>query len=339
MPIRTHSLSPKGDNNMPPLFKKIAACAAATLMLASGLAHAQTWPQKPIRIIVPYTVGGASDITARLIADRMSTRFNQPVTVENKAGASGIIGTDAVAKAAPDGYTLAFVASSHVVNKALFPNIPFDPIKDFAPITQTANVQLVMVVPATLGVKSVAEFIALAKAKPGTLSYASSGAGSNPQFFAEMFKQAAGIELLHVPYKGSTAAHADLLAGRTQLMFDALASVGPHVKSGKLTMLAVAGPTRSALLPDVPTVAEAGLTGFGATSWGALLAPAGTPRAVIDQLQRETAVILNTADVKERLGALGAEVVASTPEQLAELMAREEARYGKMVRDLKITPE
>jgi tripartite-type tricarboxylate transporter receptor subunit TctC len=324
---------------MPPLFKKLIACAAATLTLASGFAYAQAWPQKPIRIIVPYTVGGASDITARLIADRLALKFNQPVTVENRAGASGIIGTDAVAKAAPDGYTLAFVASSHVVNKALFPNIPFDPIKDFAPITQTANVQLVMVVPVTLGVKSVAEFIALAKAKPGTLSYASSGAGSNPQFFAEMFKQAAGIELLHVPYKGSTAAHTDLLAGRTQLMFDALASVGPHVKSGKLVLLAVAGPTRSSLLPEVPTVAEAGLAGFGATSWGALLAPAGTPRPVIDLLQRETAAILNTAEVRERLGALGAEVVASTPEQLAELMKKEEARYSKMVRDLHITPE
>ena len=323
---------------MPPLFRKLALCAAA-LIFATGGAQAQAWPQKPIRIIVPYTVGGASDITARLIADRLAIKFNQPVTVENKAGASGIIGTDAVAKAAPDGYTLAFVASSHVVNKALFPTIPFDPIKDFAPITQTANVQLVMVVPATLGVKSVAEFIALAKAKPGSLSYASSGAGSNPQFFAEMFKQAAGIELLHVPYKGSTAAHTDLLAGRTQLMFDALASVGPHVKSGKLVLLAVAGPARSALLPEVPTVAEAGLANFGATSWGALLAPAGTPRPVIDLLQRETAAILNTAEVKERLGALGAEVVAGTPEQLADLMKREEARYGKMVRDLHITPD
>jgi len=327
---------------MQPTLKKLMLDATLALSLAAtmaGSAMAQAWPQKPIKIIVPYTVGGASDITARLIADRLSIKFGQPVTVDNRPGASGIIGTDAVAKAAPDGYTLAFVASSHVVNKALFPAIPFDPIKDFAPITQTANVQLVMVVPATLGVNSVADFIAMAKAKPGQLSYASSGAGSNPQFFAEMFKQAAGIELLHVPYKGSTAAHTDLLAGRTQLMFDALASVGPHIKSGKLALLAVAGPTRSSLLPDVPTVAEAGLAGFGATSWGALLAPAGTPKAVIDQLQRETSVILHTAEVKERLGALGAEVVASTPEQLGELMKKEEARYTKMVKDLHITPE
>jgi tripartite-type tricarboxylate transporter receptor subunit TctC len=321
------------------LINKLAFGAALLLPLASANLHAQTWPLKPVRIIVPYTVGGASDITARLLADRMSVKFGQPVTVENRAGASGTIGTDAVAKAAPDGYTLAFVASSHVVNKALFPALSYDPIKSFSPISQTANVQLVMVVPATLPVNSVAEFIALAKSKPGSLSYASSGSGSNPQFFAEMLKQAAGIELLQVPYKGSTAAHTDLLAGRTQLMFDALASVAPHVKSGRLKLLAVAGPVRSALLPDVPTVMEGGVGGFGATSWGALLAPAGTPKPVIDRLHQETVAILNSSEVKERLGALGAEVVASTPEQLGELMQREELRYSKMVRDLRITPD
>lgn len=324
------------------LMKTLTRAIAAVLGLALAVpaVQAQTWPERPVRIIVPYTPGGASDITARVLAERMSIKFGQPVTVDNRAGASGVIGTEAVAKAAPDGYTLVFVASSHVVNQALFGNLTYDPIKSFAPISQTANVQLVMVVPATLGVNTVAEFVALAKAKPGTLSYASSGSGSNPQFFAEMFKQSTGLDLLHVPYKGSTAAHADLLAGRTHLMFDALASVGPHVKSGRLKMLAVAGPTRSALLPDVPTVAEAGkLPGYGATSWGALLAPAGTPKAVIDRLHQETVTILNSPDVKERLGGLGAEVVASTPQQLAELMVREEARYSKLVRDLKIKPD
>jgi tripartite-type tricarboxylate transporter receptor subunit TctC len=315
------------------------ALAAVAAFCFAAAAQAQVWPQKPVRIIVPYTVGGASDITARLLADRLSSRFGQPVTVENRAGASGVIGTEAVAKAAPDGYTLAFVASSHVVNKSLFPNLSYDPIKGFAAITQTANVQLVMVVPETLPARSVAEFIALAKSKPGSLSYASSGSGSNPQFFAEMLKQAAGIDLQHVPYKGSTAAHADLLAGRTHVMFDALASVAPHVKSGRLRLLAVAGPVRSALLPEVPTVAEGGLPGYGATSWGALLAPAGTPRPVIDRLHRESVAILQSAEVRERLAALGAEVVASTPEQLDELMRREEARYTRMVVDLNIKPD
>ena len=193
---------------MKTLLKSALLVAGAALAVASASVQAQAWPQKPVRIIVPYTVGGASDITARLLADRMTTRFGQPVTVENRAGASGTIGTEAVAKATPDGYTLAFVASSHVVNKALFPSLSYDPIKGFAAITQTANVQLVMVVPESLPVKSVAEFIALAKSKPGALAYASSGSGSNPQLFAEMLKQAAGIDLIHVPYKGSTAAHA-----------------------------------------------------------------------------------------------------------------------------------
>lgn len=313
--------------------------AAICVALASGSAAAQAWPSKPIRIIVPYTAGGASDITARLLAERLTIRLGQVVTVENKAGASGVIGTEAVARAAPDGYTLALVASSHVVNKALFATLPFDPIKSFTPITQTANVQLVMVVPSSLGVNSVADLVALARSKPGGLSYASSGPGTNPQFFAEMFKQGAGIDMLHVPYKGSTAAHPDLLAGRTHMMFDALAAVAPHVNSGRLKLLALAGPTRSALLPNIATVAESGVPGYGATSWGALLAPAGTPRTVIDRLHAESVSILNSAEVKERLAKLGAEVVASTPEQLADLMQREETRYGKMVRDLGIKTE
>ena len=325
---------------MKKIFSTLLFLTAAITLLMPIASVAQAWPERPVRIVVPYTPGGASDITARILAERMSAKFGQPVTVDNRAGASGIIGTEAVAKASPDGYTLVFVASSHVVNKALFGNLTYDPLKSFAPITHTANVQLVMVVPATLGVNTVAEFIALAKAKPGALSYASSGSGSNPQFFAEMFKQLTDLDLQHVPYKGSTAAHADLLAGRTHLMFDALASVGPHVKSGRLKLLAVASPTRSVLLPEVPTVSEAsGRAGYGATSWGALLAPAGTPKPILDRLNKESVAILNSPDVKERLGSMGAEVVASTSQQLADLMAREEIRYTKLVRDLKIKPD
>lgn len=325
---------------MKKIFSTLLFLTTAITLLMPIASVAQAWPERPVRIVVPYTPGGASDITARILAERMSAKFGQPVTVDNRAGASGIIGTEAVAKASPDGYTLVFVASSHVVNKALFGNLTYDPLKSFAPITHTANVQLVMVVPATLGVNTVAEFIALAKAKPGALSYASSGSGSNPQFFAEMFKQLTDLDLQHVPYKGSTAAHADLLAGRTHLMFDALASVGPHVKSGRLKLLAVASPTRSVLLPEVPTVSEAsGRAGYGATSWGALLAPAGTPKPILDRLNQESVAILNSPDVKERLGSMGAEVVASTSQQLADLMAREEIRYTKLVRDLKIKPD
>jgi len=310
----------------------------ATVLLAATAAWAQAWPSRPVKIIVPYTVGGASDITARLLADKLGERLGQPFAVENRAGASGTIGTELVAKAT-DGHTLLMVASSHVVNGALFPKLGYDPIKSFVPITHTANVHLVMVAPSSLGVNTVGEFVALAKARPGALSYASSGNGSNPQFFAEMFKQAAGLEMTHVPYKGSTAAHADLLAGRTHLMFDALAAVMPHVKSGRLKLLAVASPSRSDLLPGVATLAESGVPGYGATSWGALLAPAGTPPAVIALLQRESAAILQSPQVRERLATLGAEVVGSSSEQLADLMRREESRYTRMVRELQITPD
>jgi tripartite-type tricarboxylate transporter receptor subunit TctC len=310
----------------------------ATVLLSAAAAWAQAWPSRPVKIIVPYTVGGASDITARLLADKLGERLGQPFAVENRAGASGTIGTELVAKAT-DGHTLLMVASSHVVNGALFPKLGYDPIKSFVPITHTANVHLVMVAPSSLGVNTVGEFVALAKARPGALSYASSGNGSNPQFFAEMFKQAAGLEMTHVPYKGSTAAHADLLAGRTHLMFDALAAVMPHVKSGRLKLLAVASPSRSDLLPGVATLAESGVPGYGATSWGALLAPAGTPPSVIALLQRESAAILQSPQVRERLATLGAEVVGSSSEQLADLMRREESRYTRMVRELQITPD
>jgi len=310
----------------------------ATVLLSAAAAWAQAWPSRPVKIIVPYTVGGASDITARLLADKLGERLGQPFAVENRAGASGTIGTELVAKAT-DGHTLLMVASSHVVNGALFPKLGYDPIKSFVPITHTANVHLVMVAPSSLGVNTVGEFVALAKARPGALSYASSGNGSNPQFFAEMFKQAAGLEMTHVPYKGSTAAHADLLAGRTHLMFDALAAVMPHVKSGRLKLLAVASPSRSDLLPGVATLAESGVPGYGATSWGALLARAGTPPSVIALLQRESAAILQSPQVRERLATLGAEVVGSSSEQLADLMRREESRYTRMVRELQITPD
>ena len=304
----------------------------ATVLLAATAAWAQAWPSRPVKIIVPYTVGGASDITARLLADKLGERLGQPFAVENRAGASGTIGTELVAKAT-DGHTLLMVASSHVVNGALFPKLGYDPIKSFVPITHTANVHLVMVAPTSLGVNTVSEFVALAKSRPGALSYASSGNGVSNHLAMELFK------MTHVPYKGSTAAHADLLAGRTHLMFDALAAVMPHVKSGRLKLLAVASPNRSDLLPGVATLAESGVPGYGATSWGALLAPAGTPPSVIALLQRESAAILQSPQVRERLATLGAEVVGSSSEQLADLMRREESRYTRMVRELQITPD
>ncbi len=310
----------------------------ATALAAPMAARAQAWsPGRPVRIIVPYTAGGASDITARLVAERLRGPLGQAGVVENRAGASGIIGTEAVAKAQPDGTTVALVASSHVVNRALFPALPFDPIADFAPITLTAHVQLVLVVPASHPARSVRELMDWAKAQgSGRAAFASSGNGSNPHIFAADLLRRAGVEMEHVPYRGSTAAHADLLAGRTQMMFDAFAAVQPHVQAGALRLLALAGPTRSRLLPDLPTVAEQGFAGYGATSWGCLLAPAGTPPAAITALNAAARDILLSADVRDRLALLGAEPAPGTPEDLLAFMRQEQARYLALVQQLGI---
>ncbi len=317
-------------------FTRRALLAAGLALPAAARAQAAWVPTRPIRIIVPYTAGGASDITARLIADRLRGPLGQPGVVENRAGASGIIGTDAVAKAPADGHTLALVASSHVVNRALFPSLPFDPLADFAPITLTAHVQIVMVVPATHPARSLPEFIAWARQQGGRAAFASSGNGSNPHIFAADLLKRAGVEMEHVPYRGSTAAHADLLAGRTQMMFDAFAAVQPHVQAGTLRMIAQAAPQRSRLLPETPTVAEGGFPGYGATSWGCLLAPAGTPPAAIAALNAAAHGILANAEVRERLALLGAEPAPGTPEELAAFMRAEQARYVRLVAELGI---
>jgi tripartite-type tricarboxylate transporter receptor subunit TctC len=301
-----------------------AAAALPSLARAQG-----AWaPAKPMRIVVPYTPGGASDITARLVAERLGPVLGQPVVVENRAGASGITGTDLVAKADADGHTLALIASSHVVNKALFPTIPFDPLEDFAPVTMTAQVQLVMVVPtASVPAQNVQEFVAWARPRQNQLAFASSGNGSNPHIFAADFLDRAQLRLEHVTYRGSTAAHADLLAGRTHLMFDAYAAVTGHARQGTLKVLALAGPERSALLPDLPTVAEQGFPGYGATSWGGVLAPKGTPAAAIERLNREIVAILRSPEIRERLAVMGAEVVGSSPQEFGAFMRREQERY------------
>ena len=312
---------------------------AATFALPAA-ARAQSWaPDRAIRMVVPYTAGGASDITARLVVDRLRARLGQPGVVENRAGASGVIGTEAVAKAAPDGHTLALVASSHVVNRALFPSLPFDPITDFAPVIMTAQVQLVMVVPAAHPARDLAGFIAWARAQDGRAAYATSGNGSNPHIFAADLLRRAGVAMEAVPYRGSTAAHADLLAGRTSMMFDAYAAVQPHVAAGSLRMLALAGPVRSPLLPDLVTVAEGGFPGYGATSWGGILAPAATPAPAIVRLNAAVNDILAEAEVRDRLALLGAEPAGGTPEAFREHMIREQARYVALVRELGITAE
>jgi len=300
---------------------------------------AQEFPGKPIRLIVPYPPAGASDITARLIAEKLSRKYGVQVVVENKAGANGVIGTEMIARAAPDGYKIGLVASSHVGNPYSYKRVPFDTLNDLQSITQTANVQLGLAVHPKLNANNVKELLTLLKAQPGKVDFASTGAGGNPHLFAEVFMQISGTKMNHVPYKGSSAAHPDLLSGEVQVMFDAVAALAPHVKSGRIKLLAVCGDKRAALLPDVPTLDEAGVKGYGMYSWGGIIAPAKLPRPLIDKLNRDIGEALRLPDVRDRLTQLGAEVVAGTPEQFDALLRSETVRYAKLIKEAGIIPE
>jgi tripartite-type tricarboxylate transporter receptor subunit TctC len=318
--------------------RRLLVVALAALAIA-GPAAAQEYPSKPVRILVPYPPGGASDVTARILADKLSKRWGgKAVFVENKAGANGVIGTETIARADPDGHTIGLVASSHVTNHALLKKVPYE-LSDMVPVTITAQVQLGLVVNPAVPANNVRELIAYAKANPNKLAVATSGRGSNPQLWALAFQQMTGTQMIDVPYKGSGAAHPDLLAGQTQVMFDAVAAVMPHVKAGKLRLLAVGGAKRSPFLPDTPTIQEAGVPGYVNASWGAIIVPAKTPAAIIDKLNADIVAILNEPDTKERLAGLSAEVVANSPSETAAFMKSEEQRLTKLIRDVGITPE
>ena len=315
------------------------AAGIAAIVAAGAVAHAQEYPSRPVRLIVPYPVGGASDITARLVADKLTKKWGQPVVVENKAGANGIIGTADIAKAAPDGYTIGLVASSHVGNPFSYKNVPFDTLGDLQPVTQTAVVQLGLVVNPKLGVNTVQELVALLKKEPGKIDYATTGAGGNPHLFAEVFMQLTGTKMTQIPYKGSSSAHPDLLAGQVSVMFDAVAAVAPHVKAGKLKLLGVTGANRASLLPDVPTLHEAGVNGYAMASWGGIIAPAKVPKPIIQKLHRDIVAALNEPDVREKLTQLGADVVGGTPEQFDALLRADTVRYQKLIKDAGIVPQ
>jgi len=315
-------------------------CAAALALAAlAGTAAAQEFPTKPVRILVPYPPGGASDVTARVLADKLQKRWGgKAVFVENKPGANGVVGTETIAHADPDGHTMGLVASSHVTNHALMKKVPYE-MADLVPVTMTAQVQLGLVVHPSLPVNNVRELIDHLKANPGKVAVATSGRGSNPQLWALTFQRLTGTQMIDVAYKGSAAAHPDLLAGQTQVMFDAVASVLPHVKAGKLKLLAVGGEKRSPFLPDTPTMQEAGVPGYVMASWGAVIVPAKTPKALVDRLNRDIVAVLNEPDTRERLAALSAEVIGNTPAEAATTMNGEEARLTKLIRDVGIPPE
>jgi tripartite-type tricarboxylate transporter receptor subunit TctC len=296
-------------------------------------AAAQKFPDKPVRLIVPFPAGGPLDNVVRPFAPRLAEALGQPVIVDNRPGAGGAIGANIVAKAPADGYTLLWGSAGPVaINVSLYRNTPYDPVKDFAPVTQTVATQIILVLNAALPPQSVKELIAYAKARPGQINYASPGNGTSPHLAMELFKHMAGIDLLHVPYKGGPLAMTDLLAGRAALMFIALSSALPHVHTGKLKALAVATPKRAAAMPDLPTMSEAGVPGYDASSWHGVLAPAGTPKAVIAHLNGVLLQVLRNPDVRAAMLLQGAEAAGSTPEQFGTYIRAEIAKWANVIK-------
>jgi tripartite-type tricarboxylate transporter receptor subunit TctC len=306
----------------------LSALPLARPALAQG-----AWPARPVRVIVPFAPAGATDILGRLTATELGNALGQSFVVENRAGAGGNIGSDLVAKSPPDGYTLLFGAAGNIgINPSLFANIPYDPARDLAPISLIAEVTNILVVHPSVNARSVEELIALGRATPGGLVYASSGNGSTIHLSAELFASMTRLPMTHVPYRGSGPAMADLLAGRVALMFDNLPSALPHVREGRLRALAVTAARRSPVLPDLPTIAEAGVPGYEATSWFGLFAPAGTPREIVDRMAREMAAFARRPEVAERIRALGAEPITNTPAEFAAMVRTEIDKWGAVVR-------
>ncbi|HVE48544.1 MAG TPA: tripartite tricarboxylate transporter substrate binding protein [Casimicrobiaceae bacterium] len=321
------------------LMTRITRRAALAMFLAVAtlptLAHAQgAYPNKPIRVVVPFPAGGATDILARAAGQKMTEAFGQPVVVDNRPGAGGNIGSELVAKAPNDGYTLLMgTVGTHAINASLYSKMPYDHVKDFIPIVLVAGVPNVLVVHPSVPANSVQELIAYGKANPGKLSFASSGSGTSIHLSGELFKVLTGVQMLHVPYKGSAPAVTDLLGGQVQLMFDNLPSALPHIKAGKLKALAVTSMARAPALPDVPTINESGVPGFEASSWFGLLAPAGTSREVVTKVNGEVAKWLATPDGKEKLAAVGANAAGGPPEDFAKHIAAETTKWAKVVKD------
>ncbi|MCB2002701.1 MAG: tripartite tricarboxylate transporter substrate binding protein [Burkholderiaceae bacterium] len=312
---------------------RAAGAALALALLAPAQAQVAAYPDHPIRIVVPYPPGGFNDTLARTVGAKLQSAWGQPVVVENRPGGATNIGIDMVAKAPADGYTLVVLPFSFAVNPFIFAKLPFDPQTDFAPITLAATTSNLLVVPAASPVNSVQELVALAKSKPGSLSYASTGVGSSNHLSMEMFKQMAGVDITHVPYKGSAPAVADLIGGHVGTMFDNVSNVLQHVQSGKLKVLGVTTPARSALVPSVPTVAESGVPGYEVGVWFGFAAPAGTPKPIIDKLNAEIVKILRMADVREKFSLQGVESIGSTPEQFAAHLQAQRAVWSKVVRE------
>ncbi len=312
-----------------------ALLAAASIALAPAAALAQAaepYPSKPIRFILPFPPGGGTDILGRLLSERLAARLGQPVVVENRGGAGGNVGAEAAAHSAPDGYTIVLVAPSLAISPSLYKKLAYDPVKDFAPISLVATVPNVMVTNPSIPAKTLSEFIALAKTRPGAMNFGSGGNGTSNHLAGELFNIVAGVRLVHVPYKGVNLAMNDVMSGELQLVIIGIPAAAQHIKAGKLRALAVIDTKRAAALPDVPTAAEAGLRDFEVTTWYGVLAPAGTPRPIVTRLNTEIVRVMHSSEMKERLATMATEPVTSTPEEFGELIRREIAKWAEVVR-------
>lgn len=312
----------------------IRILSGAVLALAATVVGAQSYPTKPIKMIVPFPPAGSTDLSARAVSAKLQERLGQPIVIENKPGAGGNIGGEQAAKSPPDGYTL-FVGTvgTNAINAGLYSKMPFDHLKDFAPVILLSKVPNVLVVNPSLPANSVQDVIKLAKAKPNELTFASSGVGTSIHMSGELFKSMAGVQMTHVPYKGSGPMLIDLISGQVNMAFDNLSAAIQHIKGGKLKALATTGSKRALTLPDVPTVQESGLAGYDSTSWNAIYAPAGTPKEVIDRLNRELNAILSSAETKKFFADQGAEAGGGTPEELAAFTRAETTKWAKVVKD------
>jgi tripartite-type tricarboxylate transporter receptor subunit TctC len=318
----------------------IRMAAGALLAIFAGSAAAQAYPSKPIRLMVPFPPGGSTDIVARIVAQKLGSQLGQPLVIENRGGAGGTLGTAVVAKAAPDGYSLVVgTTSTHVVAPSVYQKLEYDPVKDFAPISLMAVTPYLLVVNPNVPAKSVKELVQLLKAQPGKLNYASAGVGSTTHLAMEMLKGVSQTYALHIPYSGNGPAGTAVIAGQVEILFGSLPAVLPHAKSGRVRALAVGTPKRSPSLPDVPTVAESGYPGFDASLWLALMAPAGTPAPIIEQLNKEIVAAVSSKETSETLDKNGAEPVTSTPAELAAMVKDGVAKYAKVVKDAGVKPE
>lgn len=308
--------------------------AAFAAILAAG-ASAQDYPQRSVRLVIPFPPGGATDGLARVVGQGLTANWGQQIVIDNRPGAGGNIGAMIVAKAPPDGYTLFMVGLSHAANLSLYRKLDYHPLRDFTPITQVVSIDTFLAVHPSLPVKSVKELLALARAKPGSLNYASGGNGSSPHMAMELFKSLAKVDIVHVPYKG-TESVIGLMRGEAGMIFENLISIGAQIKSGKLRALAIGSPRRSAAMPDIPTVSEAGVPDYAVSLWFGMLGPAGLPKPIVDKAWRDTAALLKTAEVRERFASLGADPIGSTPDEFTAFIKTEIAKWEKVIRGANI---